>query len=92
MNTEIRNGVLYLAGDVTVKTVNGAAYAQFEQQCRAADVRALDLAGVKRADSACVSLLLTALRLKPAGVAFQSVPASVAALADLYEIKDWVSE
>ena len=91
MNTEIRNGVVYLSGDITVKTVNAAAYAQFEQQCRADEVNALDLAGVSRADSACVSLLLTALRLKPAGVAFQGVPASVAALADLYEIKDWVN-
>lgn len=92
MNTEIRNGVLHLGGDITVKTVTGANYVQFEQQCRANEVHTLDLAGVGRADSACVSLLLAALRLKPAGVAFRSVPASVAALADLYEIKDWVNE
>ena len=40
-----------------------------------------------------VSLLLTALRLKGGSgtMAFQSVPASVAALADLYEIRDWVN-
>ena len=43
MNTEIRNGVLYLSGDITVKTVNAAAYAQFEQQCRADEKRAVGL-------------------------------------------------
>ncbi len=91
MQTEIRNGVLHLSGDITVKTVGKAAYTQFEQQCRSSEVHTLDLAAVGRADSACVSLLLSALRLKGGAVAFQSVPASVAALADLYEIKDWVS-
>ncbi|UOO81894.1 STAS domain-containing protein [Uruburuella testudinis] len=91
MNSESRNGVLYLSGEVTVKTVASANYARFEQQCRAHEVHTLDLSGVTQADSACVSLLLTALRLKPAAVGFRGVPASVAALAELYEIKDWVS-
>lgn len=91
MNTEIRDSVLHLSGDITVKTVGKSAYVQFEQQCRSDSVQALDLAAVGRADSACVSLLLTALRLKGSAVAFQGVPASVAALADLYEIRDWVN-
>ena len=54
MQTEIRNGVLHLSGDITVKTVGKAAYTQFEQQCRSSEVHTLDLAAVGRADSACV--------------------------------------
>lgn len=91
MNSEIRDQVLYLSGDITVKTVTEAAYRQFEQQCRLKETVTLDLSGVSGADSACVSLLLTALRLKNKAVEFLRVPESVRSLADLYEIKDWVT-
>ncbi|STZ77130.1 STAS domain-containing protein [Bergeriella denitrificans] len=90
MNSEVRNGILYISGDVTVKTLTAAAYARFEQQCRLKNLTALDLGGVGRADSACVSLLLAARRaggnLRP-----QHLPEAVRALADLYEINDWLS-
>lgn len=91
MNTEIRDGVLHLSGDITVKTLSEAAYRRFEQQCRLKDTAALDLSGVGRADSACVSLLLTAFRLKNQTLELRRVPESVRALADLYEIKEWVT-
>ncbi|ASK27406.1 STAS domain-containing protein [Neisseria chenwenguii] len=91
MNSEIRNGVLHIGGEVTVKTVTNAAFGQFEQQCRLKDISALDFSAVSRADSACVSLLLSALRLKNAAVELRHVPESVRALAELYEIKDWVT-
>ncbi|MDO5073300.1 MAG: STAS domain-containing protein [Neisseria animaloris] len=91
MNTEVKDGVLYLGGDVTVKTVASAAYAQFEQQCRLKEVHTLDLSGVNRADSSCVSLLLTALRLNASGVKLCAIPESVQDLTVLYEIKDWVN-
>lgn len=90
MNSETRDGVLYLSGDITVKTVTNAAYARFEQQCRLKDLTALDFSAISRADSACVSLLLTALRLNPA-VHARNLPESVRALADLYEINDWLT-
>lgn len=90
MNSEIRNGVLYLSGDITVKTVNAAAHSRFEQQCRLKDISALDLGEVGRADSACISLLLAALRHRPEGLAFHRLPDTVRALAELYEINDWI--
>lgn len=90
MESEVREGVLYVGGNVTVKTVTQAVYSRFEQQCRLKETAAVDFSGVNRADSACVSLLLTALRAKSAVPALRSIPASVAALAELYEINDWV--
>ncbi|WP_416191459.1 STAS domain-containing protein [Neisseria sp. CCUG12390] len=91
MNSELRDSVLHLSGDITVKTVTDAAYRQFERQCRLKETGAIDLSQVSRADSACVSLLLTALRLKNQAVELRHIPESVRALADLYEIKDWVT-
>ena len=41
MNTEIREQVLHLGGDITVKTVSSAAYERFEQQCRLKEVHTL---------------------------------------------------
>ncbi|EGV36805.1 STAS domain-containing protein [Neisseria weaveri] len=91
MNSEIRDGILYIQGEVTVKTVTTPAYTQFEQQCRLKNINMIDGSGVTRADSTCISLLLTALRLK-SDMRFRNIPESVAALADLYEIKDWVKQ
>ncbi|OSI10452.1 STAS domain-containing protein [Neisseria zoodegmatis] len=91
MQSEVRDGVLYVKGEVTVKTITPANYARFEQQCRLNETHTVDLSEVSRADSSCVSLLLTALRLKPSSVALRGLPDSVAALAELYEIKEWVA-
>lgn len=89
MHSEIRNQTLFLSGDITVKTVTPPLFRQFEQQCRLKDTAALDLSGVSRADSACVSLLLAALR-QNSGIRLQNLPESVTKLADLYEIDEWV--
>ena len=64
MNSKVQNGTLYLSGEITVKTVNVAAYQQFQQACQQ-NIHTLDLAGVTQADSACISLLLAALRQAP---------------------------
>lgn len=90
MESEVRDGVLYVGGNVTVKTVTQAGYNRYEQQCRLKETVAVDFSGVERADSACVSLLLTALRAKSAAPALRGIPASVEALAELYEISEWV--
>lgn len=91
MKSEVRGNVIHIEGDVTVKTVTPAAFNRFEQQCRLKETAALDFSGVTRADSACVSLLLAALRLKETAPVFQGIPASVDALAGLYEIKEWLN-
>ena len=85
MNSETRDGTLYLSGDITVKTVTAAAFAGFGRQCRLKDIRILDLAEVGRADSACVSLLRANGSLE-----IRNLPQSVQALAELYEIREWV--
>lgn len=90
MHTEHRDGVLSISGEVTVKTVTAAAFSKFEQQCRLKETDSIDLARVSRADSACVSLLLAALRLKNGNIALRNLPPSVQTLTELYEIKDWV--
>lgn len=51
---------------------------------------AVDFGGVKRADSACVSLLLEVLRGCKGSVRLTGIPESVRALSELYEIKDWL--
>ncbi|MFC3874732.1 STAS domain-containing protein [Neisseria musculi] len=91
MESEVRNGVLYVGGNVTVKTVTQAVYSRFEQQCRLKETAAVDFSGVERADSACVSLLLGALRAKPEAPLLRGIPTSVQALAELYEINEWVN-
>lgn len=90
MHTELNNGTLHISGDVTVKTLTAAAFTRFRQQCRLKDTRAVDLSGVKRADSACVSLLLEVLRGCKGSVRLTGIPESVRALSELYEIKDWL--
>lgn len=91
MKSEVRDGVLHVGGSATVKTVTQAVYSRFEQQCRLKETAAVDFSGVDRADSACVSLLLAALRAKPGALSLRGIPASVAALAELYEINEWVN-
>ena len=87
MQTEIRNGTLYISGDVTVKTLTASAFARYEQQCRLKETDSIDFS---QADSACVSLLLNALRRTDKKPTIQNIPDSVRALAELYEIKDWL--
>ena len=90
MQTEIRNGTLYISGDVTVKTLTASAFARYEQQCRLKETDSIDFSQVGKADSACVSLLLNALRRTDKKPTIQNIPDSVRALAELYEIKDWL--
>lgn len=90
MHTELNNGTLHISGDVTVKTLTAAAFTRFRQQCRLKDTRAVDLSGVGRADSACVSLLLEILRRRKDSIGLTGIPESVRALSELYEIKDWL--
>ncbi|MDO4641925.1 MAG: STAS domain-containing protein [Neisseria sp.] len=90
MKTEIRESVLLLSGEVRVTTVTNAAYRQFRQACENPQVNTIDLSGVTRADSACLSLLLAAVRRKEGQPAIRSIPPSVAALAELYDIQEWI--
>ena len=89
MNSKVQNGTLYLSGEITVKTVNVAAYQQFQQACQQ-NIHTLDLAGVTQADSACISLLLAALRQASHRPVLHHLPAAVQALSELYEIQDWL--
>ena len=89
MNSETCDGTLYLSGDITVKTVTASAFAGFGRQCRLKDIRILDLTEVGRADSACVSLLLTALRAN-GSLEIRNLPQSVQALANFTKSENGV--
>ena len=90
MHTEFNNETLRVSGDITVKTLTGEAFERFQQQCRLNGIVAVDFGGVKRADSACVSLLLEVLRGCNGSVRLTGMPESVRALSELYEIIYWL--
>ena len=42
MNLDTREPTLFLSGDITVKSIDSAAYRQFEQDCTPAAIQTLD--------------------------------------------------
>ena len=90
MQTEIRNGTLYISGDVTVKTLTPPPLRATNSNAVMKETDSIDFSQVGKADSACVSLLLNALRRIDKKPTIQNIPDSVRALAELYEIKDWL--
>lgn len=82
---------LYIRGEVSVKTLSAAMYRQFETLCRQPELQAIDFQEVTRADSACISLLLCAQRLRSGSLKLIGLPQSVQDLAQLYDIHDWMS-
>lgn len=91
MQMTLDNGRLRLDGEVTVQTLDQAALRRFSAYCRQGGWQVLDLGGVSRADSACLSLLLTAKRLFSGSLNIEGLPESVQALAELYEIESWIT-
>lgn len=93
MNSEVREQCLYLSGDVSVQTLDAAAYRQWKQQCASDDIRAIDWQGVARADSTALALMIAALRARgQSSLQWRNLPESVRLLAELYEIEEWISE
>ena len=91
MQSEIRDNIVYVAGEVSVQTVDKTTLAQFVQQCGQPEIHAIDCSQITRADSACLSLLLTALRQREQGsLKIHNLPPSVRDLAQLYEIEEWI--
>ena len=90
MNCEIRDGILHLDGEITIKTVHGSAYRQFVQ-LSGGDIKAVDLSAVSRADSACLSLLFSVLRRNGSRPELRHMPPAVADLAELYEVREWIT-
>lgn len=91
MHSAVQDGCLYVQGAATVHTVTASTYQKFITQCRQSNVHTLDLSGLECADSACVSLVLAALRNKPTGnLTLRGLPESVQSLAELYEIREWI--
>ncbi|MFC2292153.1 MAG: lipid asymmetry maintenance protein MlaB [Kingella oralis] len=92
MQSEIRDNIVYVQGEVSVQTVDKTTLAQFAQQCGQPEVHAIDCSQITRADSACLSLLLTALRQREQGsLKIHNLPPSVRDLAQLYEIEEWIT-
>lgn len=90
MHLKSQGSTLFLSGKLTVRTINAASLQKFEEACAAEMVQTLDLQAVEAADSACISLLLTAQRLKKGRLTLINLPSSVLTLAELYEISEWV--
>lgn len=92
MQSEIRDNIVYVAGEVSVQTVDKTTLAQFAQQCGQPEIHAIDCSQITRVDSACLSLLLTALRQREQGsLKIHNLPPSVRDLAQLYEIEEWIT-
>lgn len=92
MQSEIRDNIVYVAGEVSVQTVDKTTLAQFVQQCGQPEIHAIDCSQITRVDSACLSLLLTALRQREQGsLKIHNLPPSVRDLAQLYEIEEWIT-
>ena len=92
MQSAIRDNIVYVQGEVSVQTVDKTTLAQFAQQCGQPEIHAIDLSQITRADSACLSLLLTALRQREQGsLKIHNLPPSVRDLAQLYEIEEWIT-
>lgn len=86
MQILLENKVLKISGEVSVKTLTAALCRQFEAQCRQPEIEQLDLRGITRADSACLSLLLIAQRIRSGSLKIVAIPASVQDLAQLYDL------
>ena len=92
MQSAIHDNIVYVQGEVSVQTVDKTTLAQFAQQCGQPEIHAIDCSQITRADSACLSLLLTALRQREQGsLKIHNLPASVRDLAQLYEIEEWIT-
>lgn len=92
MHAEIRQRTLYLSQTITMSTVNAKNYAQF-CALAAQPIDTIDLSAVKEADSACLALLIAALREKQQQqlkLHVSAIPAGLSVLADLYEVGAWV--
>lgn len=86
MQMRLENKVLEVSGEVSVKTLTAALCRQFEAHCRQPETGQLDLSGITRADSACLSLLLIARRVRSGSLKINAVPAAVQDLAQLYDL------
>lgn len=94
MQSECRGQTVYVSGEITVTTVTAVLYRAYCQQLDRLPENniAIDFSGVTRADSVCISLLAAAKRCRPqAAWSFYGIPASVGALAKLYEVGDWIA-
>ena len=92
MQSAIHDNIVYVQGEVSVQTVDKTTLAQFAQQCGQPEIHAIDCSQITRADSACLSLLLTALRQREQGsLKIHNLPPSVRDLAQLYEIEEWIT-
>lgn len=90
MHAEIRQHTLYLSQAITMNTVNAKNHAHF-CALAAQPIQTIDLSAVSEADSACLTLLIAALREKQQQkLHFSGIPAGLSMLADLYGVGDWV--
>ena len=88
MNIYRKENILTITGLICSYQISKKLFSVFCQEIDTG-VTHLDLKGVEQADSACISLLLCALRRNP-DIVFQNIPHSVYLLLNLYELDNEV--
>ncbi len=92
MQIQCQDHHLLLSGDITMSQVSGADFKALQNALKNQNITEVDLSGVTKADSACVSLLITALRdTQGQQIRFSGLPSAVLALIDLYELNEWIT-
>lgn len=89
MKSEIRNVGIYVSGEISVRSMNTAVYQKFTQEVQNENIQYVDFSGITRADSTCLSLLLI-LQKHSTRLTIKHLPKTVAHLAALYEVQDWL--
>lgn len=92
MQAEVRQHTLYLSQAVTMNTVTAEGYQAFVRLLDKT-VSTVDVSAVDEADSACVALLVAALRQKQQqqqSLHFVGISSELAQLMALYEVDGWI--
>lgn len=91
MQIDVSSGCLYIRGDVDVQSLTRAKYSEFIGQIKQPEITSIDFGSVKKADSVCVSLLLSACRERGLNqLTILALPTGVCDLAKLYEVDEWL--
>lgn len=89
MQIHQEQGVLHIAGEVSVRTLNRNTWQNLQNYLKN-NIQEVDFSAVTRADSATLSLILQILRQSPKPVKFHALPQAILDLAKLYEVETWI--
>ncbi len=92
MQMQCDNHCLKLSGNMTVIDITESDINHLMSLLKEADIQKVDLANVAKADSACVTFLITIFReYSGKQIQLENIPNTVLALLDLYELNNWIT-